>query len=87
VVPDREAREVLADYDTLKSLAVLTGGQFVPLEGMDDVLHRLERAAVPIRQEQQVVRTPDGRGAWMAVLAMLGLCCGEWVLRRRSGLV
>ncbi len=87
VRPDRESRQMLANFGLLRSLAQAGGGMFVPLEKLPELFQRLRRDIQPRRRD--VITREDALGDWRWWLLVLctGLLCMEWVLRKKRGLV
>ncbi|MFP4355393.1 MAG: glutamine amidotransferase [Phycisphaerae bacterium] len=84
---DLEGREVLADYELLETLAARTRGRFVPLRDLPSQLEALQVESTP--QIQRVFEPVDlwRQWAWPVVAVVMALLCGEWVLRRKRGLI
>jgi len=84
---DRESLDVLANFDLLRRMAAASGGEFHELRDLPAVLRRLEEQAGP-----KIVRRPvrthlAGTWSWPVLLALVGLLCIEWAVRKRKGLV
>ena len=84
---DRESGEVLANHALLRRMAQAGNGRFVPLRGLPDLLKTLRREISP--QKRRVTTTQDLLGPlrWVILLLIIALLCGEWVLRKKKGLV
>ncbi|NVB42860.1 hypothetical protein G6O69_33880 [Pseudenhygromyxa sp. WMMC2535] len=86
----RELAEVDADPGTalLRALAEQSGGRFVDGPAGDTL-----PASLPMKPLDDLERPADGRedrplwDGWLMVVIALGAFGGEWILRRRSGLL
>ena len=79
---DREFADPRLNEGVLRRIARDTGGAYVPLSEIADVVSALE-SAVPARGE------PERRDLWhepWAYAAVLAILSAEWILRRRWGL-
>ena len=84
---DLEALAVLADTSQLRAIARAGNGQYVPLRELGQLLAALKPAAEP-RYRDVVESSPILPGwRWPVLLAIIGLLLGEWIVRKRIGLV
>lgn len=85
-VPDLELERPTANLDLLRSLASQTGGAFFSPQEADALLSALEARNVP----DTVIIHTDIIELWdnfLVILVFLGALTGEWVLRKRAGLI
>jgi uncharacterized membrane protein len=85
---DLEALDVLANTKLLQRLALETKGQFVPLSGLRELLGSIRVVSAAPRVVEQIEHFDLGSYfRWPVILAVLGLLCLEWAIRKRRGLV
>ena len=84
---DKESAEVLANHALLRRMARAGNGQFVPLRSLSELLKTLRRETLP--RKRRITTTQDllGPFRWGILLLVIALLCGEWVLRKKKGLV
>jgi len=84
---DLESLEVLANHGLLRQMSSLSGGKFVPLERLGDLLKELRVTTKPKQQDTvtHVKLSEDLR--WPLIAALIALLCAEWAFRKRKGLV
>jgi uncharacterized membrane protein len=79
---DLELADPRLNEEVLRRLAAASGGRYVPAaeaEGVVDLLRQAVPDAAPAR------RRDLWHGPWMFTLLVM-LLCGEWILRRQSGM-
>jgi hypothetical protein len=87
---DVELSNPAADPDQLARLAEVTrqwGGKVVSPEDLADELNRLEPPELTIETQEKWQLAGNHRDAWLLFLLLVGLLTGEWVMRKRWGLV
>lgn len=77
-----EMRELSQNVPLLKKLAGDTGGKYLPLENASELPRYLREATHVIEKHRDIDLWDNG---WIFVL-IVSLLCGEWFLRKRSGL-
>ncbi|HYF51127.1 MAG TPA: glutamine amidotransferase, partial [Planctomycetota bacterium] len=77
-----EMRQLSQNVELLKKLATQTGGVYLPLEKASDLPQHLREATHVIEKH----RDNDLWDRPYIFLLIIGLLCGEWFLRKRSGL-
>jgi len=84
---DIESQDILADTAMMERIAADSGGKFVTLEKLPELLDGLKYSTKP--KDVYVTQTADLAGAirWPAILVILALLCLEWSLRKRASLV
>jgi hypothetical protein len=83
--PASEREEVSADPAFLARLAEQSGGRIVKPEEIEDVVRQLAPTATPA-DTGTATWDPWWDRAWL-LLALVGMLSGEWVVRRRNGLL
>ena len=82
---DLELHNPAADPVLLQELARLTGGQYVPPDQLKAHLKNLQRESLSRNYRQvKLITLWDN---WVLLVVFVGVLTGEWVLRKRSGLV
>jgi uncharacterized membrane protein len=89
---DIELSNAAADHDQLARLAAMTqdsGGRVVAPEQLPDLLETIRdtppEMEIEVQTRWQLADTD--RDAWLLLACFVGLLAGEWVLRKRWGLV
>ena len=89
---DRELLRPLADPAFLEQLSALTadaGGRAFATDQIDQLIDAIRKsrqeAVSPITEKKRLGDDPIS--GWLLFLAFSGLLVGEWILRRRWGLV
>lgn len=72
-----------ADYEFLKELSSVTGGQSVKPEEVDGLLERLNNSRTNLTRVQSITLWDN----WGVLLVFVGLMTTEWFLRKKRGLV
>jgi len=80
---DLELDQPNADYDLLRQIADLTGGQLLQSEDLEGFLKRLE--SMKLEDLTRVTVVPLWDNPWL-LLAFVGLLTAEWGLRKKWGL-
>ena len=78
----REFRELLPNRALMEQLALRTGGEVVPPDGLGAFIRGLRERRAPVNE---MVTEPLWHNAWVFLFA-LACFLGEWGIRRRSGL-
>ncbi len=78
----QEFASVAPNVELMRTLAAETGGEIVPLQGLDQFVAELPSKEVPITEQWT---WPLWHQSWVFLLAM-GCLVGEWGLRRVRGL-
>lgn len=81
---DRELENPAADLTLLKQIAELTGGKFLPPEGLAKYLESLDKTLVSEYVTQKDVRLWDN---WWFMILFAAVLTLEWFLRKRHGWV
>jgi hypothetical protein len=84
---DRENAEVLADFALLRRMAAAGEGRFIPLRRLGLLLLQVRRFSLPEPCSVTTRRDVLGPWQWAIVLTLIALLCGEWIVRRRKGMV
>ena len=86
-VLDVESSEVLANFDLLKRMAKLGGGEFFHLAKLEKLLSNLR--VLSHQDRRRSVTTVDimAKLRWSILVILIVLLCTEWALRKHSGLV
>lgn len=82
---DLELENPAADPALLASLSSLTGGRTLTPEQLPAFLKELSKQPLAMEIETETKATPWD--SWPFMLALIGLLTGEWVLRKKWGLV
>ena len=82
--PPGESEELSADRDYLRRFAAESGGKAAEADDWDAVVASM-RVGAPVVVEGEAIWESLWDRAW-ALLAVVGLLCAEWYLRRRNGL-
>jgi uncharacterized membrane protein len=77
-----ELRQPSQNAELLKRLAQETGGKYLPLDRAEELPRHLREATHVIEKH----RDNDLWDKWPVFAAIIALLCGEWFLRKRSGL-
>ncbi len=72
-----------ADYEFLKEISSMTGGQSVKPEEVDALLDRLNESKTNVTRVQTITLWDN----WGLLLVFVGLMTAEWFLRKKRGLV
>jgi hypothetical protein len=72
-----------ADYEFLKEISSMTGGQSVKPEEVDALLDRLNESKTNVTRVQTITLWDN----WGLLLIFVGLMTTEWFLRKKRGLV
>lgn len=72
-----------ADYEFLKEISSMTGGQSVKPEEVDALLDRLNESKTNVTRVQTITLWDN----WGLLLVFVGLMTTEWILRKKRGLV
>ncbi|MFA7233976.1 MAG: hypothetical protein WC076_07680 [Terrimicrobiaceae bacterium] len=84
MAPPGERSELSADPSYLGDLAEKTGGRLL---GGDQLASMFEDLVPPPRETEGTAEWKSSWDNWMWLLPMLGFFAGEWLLRRRNGLI
>jgi hypothetical protein len=82
---DLELDNAAADPDTMENLAKASGGKTVAPEQLPELIRQLVRQTPYLEVPQETKKTLWD--TWPFFLALVGLLCVEWYLRKRWGLV
>lgn len=82
---DLELENPAADSSLLANLANMTGGKNLPPEQFAKCLEQIR--AQPLKLDVSTQTKQPLWDTWPFLLAVAGLLCGEWTLRKRWGLV
>lgn len=80
---DLELDQPNADYDLLRKIAELTGGQLLRSEDLEKFLKDLQGRKLDELTRIQVYPLWDN---WWLMLAFVGVMSAEWAIRKRAGL-
>lgn len=75
----------VADPTLLGSLASMTGGSLVPPETLPKLLEDLAEKSELLTEKRETKRSLYD--TWPMMILFFTVLCGEWFLRKRSGLV
>lgn len=84
---DLESLDVLANHKLLRQMSEITGGQYVPLADLPELLKELSIETQPERVPVIVHKGLMEELHWPMVAAIILLLCVEWSIRKRKGLV
>lgn len=84
VAPPGESSDLSADPDYLRGLAEKTGGRMLTGDQISSIFD--EKPPVS-REAGGIAEWKSSWDTWMWLLPMLGFFAGEWLLRRRNGLI
>jgi uncharacterized membrane protein len=84
---DLESLEVLANHDLLRRMSAASGGKFVTLDHLSDLLSDLRITTKPEKRDTVTHVQLSSELRWPAILAAIVLLCAEWAWRKRKGLV
>lgn len=84
LAPPGETSELSADSDYLRSLAEKTGGKLLAANELEKIFDQRKNVSQETESEAEWKSSWD---TWMWLLPMLGFFTGEWLLRRRNGLI
>jgi hypothetical protein len=82
---DLELDNPSANYDTMKNLAAMTGGESFTPELLGVLVKRLTEKTAQLETQQETKKT--FWDTWSFFLTLVGLLSIEWYLRKRWGLV
>ena len=85
--PDLEARDVLADFGLLNRVAQASGGVFVPLNELGDLLDAVQLQSRPRPRPRVEALDYAARYRWWLLGVLVALLCAEWAFRKKKGLV
>ena len=83
--PAGELDDLVARPELLAEIASIGGGRCVPLAQARSILDEIESRAGAVAVTRQTIE-PVWSNAWI-LLTFVGLITGEWILRKRHGLV
>jgi len=84
---DPEAMEVLANPKLLRRMAAASGGRYVSLSKLGELLQQVSIASRPKPRPVAEHDELSDRFRWPVAAILIALLCVEWAVRKRKGLV
>jgi len=68
-------------------MAALSGGKFVRLGELDELMRELRITTKPLKRDTVTHVKLSSRLRWPIIALLIALMCAEWAFRKRKGLV